>query len=46
MFRLLIFGLALYAVYSLFLKDKIIIIAPKKDRKNDKDSFNDYEEIR
>lgn len=44
MIRLIIFGLAIYAVYALFLKDKIIVIAPKKP-KNNKGNYSDYEEI-
>jgi len=45
MLRLIIFGLAVYALYVLFLKDKIIIIAPKDDKKK-KDNYSDYEEIK
>jgi len=44
--RIILFGLALYAVYALFLKDKVIIITSKKDIRRDKDSYNDYEEIK
>lgn len=44
MIRLIIFGLAIYAVYALFLKDKIIVIDPRKP-KNDKSKYSDYEEI-
>ncbi|HEX5625954.1 MAG TPA: hypothetical protein VFX48_08050 [Saprospiraceae bacterium] len=45
MFRLIIFGLAIYALYVLFLKDKIIVISPKDPPKK-KDSYSDYEEIK
>ncbi len=45
MIRLILFGLAAYALYVLFLKDKIIIIAPK-DKKDKKDNYSDYEEIK
>lgn len=45
MVRLLVFALAAYALYVLFFKDKIIVIAPKKPKEKD-DKFNDYEEIK
>jgi hypothetical protein len=44
MLRLIILGLALYALYVLFFRDKTIIIAPKNKNKN-KDNYSDYEEI-
>ncbi len=45
MIRLVVFALAIYALYTLFLKDKIIIIAPKKEMKDNK-KYSDYEEIK
>lgn len=45
MLRLIIFGLAVYALYVLFLKDKVIVISPKDDKKK-KDNYSDYEEIK
>ena len=45
MIRLIIYGLAIYALYILFLKDKTIIITPK-DRNKKKDNYSDYEEIK
>jgi hypothetical protein len=44
MLRLLIFGLAIYALYIIFIKDKTIIIKPK-DKNRKKNQFTDYEEI-
>jgi hypothetical protein len=46
MTRIIIFGLAIYALYVLFLKDKIIIIAPKDTNRKKKDGYSDYEEIK
>lgn len=45
MIRIIVFGLAIYALYILFLKDKTIIIQPK-DPKKPKDTYSDYEEIK
>jgi len=45
MIRIIVFGLAIYALYILFLKDKTIIIQPK-DPKKPKDPYSDYEEIK
>jgi hypothetical protein len=45
MIRLIVFALAVYALYVLFLKDKIIIIAPKDKPKKD-DKYSDYEELK
>ncbi len=45
MIRLIIFGLAAYALYILFFKDKTIIIKPKSNKKTD-DRYSDYEEIK
>lgn len=44
MIRLIIFGLAIYALYMIFIKDKTIIIKPK-DTTRKKDGYSDYEEI-
>lgn len=45
MLRIIIFGLAIYALYIIFLKDKTIIITPKDPNKK-KDNYSDYEEIK
>ncbi|MBK6545203.1 MAG: hypothetical protein IPO78_01700 [Saprospiraceae bacterium] len=45
MIRIIIFGLAIYALYILFLRDKTIIISPKNPNKK-KDKYSDYEEIK
>ena len=45
MLRLIIFCLAVYALYIIFLKDKTIIIKPK-DPNRKKDDYSDYEEIK
>ncbi|HRG68490.1 MAG: hypothetical protein JNL65_12085 [Saprospiraceae bacterium] len=45
MIRIIVFGLAIYALYILFFKDKTIIIQPK-DPKKPKPPYSDYEEIK
>lgn len=42
MFKLLIFGLACYGAYHLFIKPKVVYI--NKDEKKNK-SYTDYEEV-
>ncbi len=44
MLRLIILGLAVYALYVIFIKDKTIIITPKDQHKK-KNQYSDYEEI-
>jgi len=45
MLRLIVFALAIYAVYVLFFKDRVIVIAPKHKKRRD-DDYTDYEEMK
>ncbi|MBP8725371.1 MAG: hypothetical protein KBF37_03525 [Saprospiraceae bacterium] len=45
MLRLIVFALAIYAVYVLFLKDRVIVISPKKRKRHD-DNYTDFEEMK
>lgn len=44
MFKLIVYLLAAYAVYALFLKDKVFTIGPKPKDKNS-GKYSDYEEV-